>query len=68
MRNTTECMRLYEEILTLIDRRRAEAGDPFLGSAVERVLLENQFRELEQEIFEDPGAMEPWLVRRRRMT
>jgi hypothetical protein len=61
-------MRLYEEILTLIDRKRAEVGDPFLGSNLERVLLDNQFREIEQEIFEDPGAMEPWLVRRRRIT
>jgi len=59
-------MRLCEDILAIIDRRRRETGDPGLGSAIERMILDSQFRELEQDIFERPGAIEPWLVRQRR--
>ena len=65
MSNTSDRMKLAAEILALIDRKRAEAGDPNLGSAIERVLLDAQIREIEQDIFEDPGAIEPMLVRRR---
>jgi len=39
--------------------------DPF-GAAIERVIIESQFHDLENEILEDPGAIEPWLIRRRR--
>ena len=59
-------MKLCEDIMALIDRRREETGDPYLGSAIERVVLDNQFRELEQDIFDNPGAIEPWLLRKRR--
>ena len=65
MNNAKERMALCEEILALIERKRTETGDPFLGSAIERVVLDAQIRELEQDIFEDPGAFEPWLIRRR---
>ena len=58
-------MALSEAILALIDRKRTETGDPSLGSAIERVLIENQFRDIEADIMEDPGAIEPWLIRRR---
>jgi hypothetical protein len=68
MTNTAEYLKLYEEILALIDRRRAEVGDPFLGSEIESFVLDNQFRELEDEIFKNPGAIEPWFVPRRRRT
>lgn len=64
MRDTAECMKLYEKILTLIDQTRAEVGDPSLADAVERLILNGQVRELENEIFENPGAFEPWLIRR----
>jgi len=30
------------------------------------VVIESQFQELEAEILENPGAIEPWLIRRRR--
>lgn len=56
---------LCEAILSLIEEKRAEVGDPYLGEAIERVVLDSQFHELEQDIFENPGAIEPWLVRRR---
>ena len=65
MSRTSERLKLYEAVLALIEQRRAETGDPSLGSAIEKVVIETQMRELESEILEDPGAFEPWLVRRR---
>ena len=39
--------------------------DETLGMAVENVILDTQFRDIEGEILENPGAFEPWLIRRR---
>lgn len=66
MSNSTDRLRLAEAILALIEQKRAETGDPLLGSAIEHTVIESQFRELEDEILENPGAIEPWLIRRRR--
>ncbi len=57
---------LYEAILALIEKKRLETGDPVLGEPVEQFIIESQFQDLEREILENPGAIEPWLVRRRR--
>ena len=65
MSSAASRMELCEAILALIEQKRAQTGDPTLGSAVERVILDAQFQEIESEILEDPGAFEPWLVRRR---
>ncbi len=59
-------LRLYEAILALIEKQRVEAGDPTVGEPVEQFIIESQFQDLEREILENPGAFEPWLVRRRR--
>lgn len=66
MSNTAERLELYQAILSLIEQKRAETGDEWLGSGIERAVLDSEFRDLEKEILEDPGAFEPWLVRRRR--
>lgn len=66
MSNAADRMKLCEAVLALIEQRRAETGDETLGAAIERVVLDMQFQELEADILEDPGAIEPWLVRRRR--
>ena len=66
MSSTTDRLNLYEAILDLIAKSRAETGDPSLAESVERVIIESQMRDLEQEILDLPGALEPWLVRRRR--
>jgi hypothetical protein len=66
MTSTADRLRLYEAILALIDQKREETGDLELGSSIERVVIESQFRELEHEIFENPGPIEPWLIRLRR--
>lgn len=66
MSNTADRLELCQAILALIEQKREETGDEFLGIAIERVVLDSQFRELENEILENPGAIEPWLIRRRR--
>jgi hypothetical protein len=65
MSSAADRMELCEAILALIEHKRKETGDASLGYAVERVILDTQFQEIESEILEDPGAFEPWLVRRR---
>jgi hypothetical protein len=59
-------MELSEAILALIEKKRIESGDETLGAEIEQVIIESQFQELEHEILENPGAIEPWLIRRRR--
>jgi hypothetical protein len=65
MSNASDRLALGEAVLALIEKRRAETGDESLGAAIERVILDTQVRDLEKDILEDPGAIEPWLVRRR---
>jgi hypothetical protein len=65
MSNASDLLKLGEAIIALIEQKRAETGDESLGANIERVVLESQFRELEDEILENPGAIEPWLIRRR---
>lgn len=66
MSNAVDKLKLAEAVLALIEQKRAETGDESLGSDIERVVLDTQFQELETEILENPGAIEPWLIRRRR--
>jgi hypothetical protein len=66
MSTTKDRLELSEAILALIEKKRIEARDESLGAAIERVVIESQFQELEHEILENPGAIEPWLVRLRR--
>lgn len=66
MSQTASQMELYGAIMSLIERKREETGDETLGLAVEKVILDSQFGVLESEILENPGAIEPWLIRRRK--
>jgi hypothetical protein len=66
MSTTKDRLELSEAILALIEKKRIEARDESLGASIERMVIESQFQELEHEILENPGAIEPWLVRRRR--
>ena len=66
MSNAVDRLKLAEAVLALIEQMRAESGDELLGAAIEHAVLESQVQELEAEILENPGAFEPWLVRRRR--
>ena len=65
MSNAVDRLNLCEAVLRLIERKRVETGDTDLGTPIERAVLEMQMREVEADILENPGAFEPWLVRRR---
>jgi hypothetical protein len=56
---------MYAEILSVIDVRRQATGAPMLGASVEKFIIDAQFSELENDILENPGAFETWLVRPR---
>ena len=66
MSTAVDRMELCEAVLALVEKKRAETGDEFLGASIERAIIEMQFRDLEADILENPGAFEPWLIRRRR--
>jgi hypothetical protein len=66
MSSTADRLELCEAILALIERKRAQTGDESIGASIERVVLESHFQELEREILDNPGPIEPWLIRRRR--
>ena len=66
MSNAVDRLKLGEAILALIEQKRTETGDESLGANIERAVLDTQFQELEADILENPGAIEPWLIRRRR--
>jgi hypothetical protein len=65
MSKAVEELKLYEAVLALIEQKRTETGDESLGASLESVIIAAQFRDLEAEILENPGAIEPWLIRRR---
>jgi hypothetical protein len=65
MSTAADRMALCEAVVALIEQKRTETGDPTLGDVIERAVLDMQFRELEVDILENPGAFEPWLIRRR---
>ena len=66
MSTTTDRLELCEAILDLIEQKRAVTGDETLAASIERAVVESQIKELENEIFDNPGAIEPWLIRLRR--
>jgi hypothetical protein len=61
-----ERLKIHASVLDLIDRRRSETGDAYLGSGIEAHILAIELGELETEILESPGALEKILVRVRR--
>jgi hypothetical protein len=65
MSTVADRLALYEAILALIEKKRVDTQDESVGVAMERLILDTQFQEIEGEILENPGAFEPWLIRRR---
>jgi hypothetical protein len=65
MSTVADRLALYEAILALIEKKREDTHDESIGVAMERLILDTQFQEIEGEILENPGAFEPWLIRRR---
>lgn len=46
-----------ERIISMLDRRRTKQGCSHWGSNVERMLIERELREIEDDIHADPGAL-----------
>ena len=65
MSSARDQMELCEAILALIEAKRVQTGNPTLGEAIESAILDAQVQDIEAEILENPGAFEPWLLRRR---
>jgi len=66
MSSAANRMKLSEAILALIEQKRAETADPFLGEDVESFLIDAQFIELANEILQNTGALDPWILHRRK--
>jgi hypothetical protein len=66
MSTVQDRLELFEAILSLIEAKRAQTGDEHLGAAIERAVVDSQVKDIEREIFDNPGAIEPWLIRLRR--
>lgn len=64
MRSTKERLEQSVEVLDTLDRRRSEMKTPGLGSDTEWSLIEQELKEIEKDILDDPGALERFLVRR----
>ena len=47
MTNIHQELKARAKVLEMIDRRRVETGDPALGSAIERVIIDHCLAELE---------------------
>jgi hypothetical protein len=54
------------DVLETLDERRAETHSPRLGYDTEYEIVDRELREIENNILEDPGALEPFLVRKNR--
>jgi hypothetical protein len=54
------------EILQQLTSRRETELTPWLGTSIEREIVNRELRELEIDILADPGALESQLVRVRR--
>ena len=50
MTNIYQELNRRAKVLEIIDRRRVETGDPRLGSAIERVIIDQCLAELEKDI------------------
>jgi len=55
--NTAKRLSKAAFILATIDFRRRMEGDPGVGSSIERMIIDRELRELEDEISRDPGAL-----------
>ncbi|MBV6434729.1 MAG: hypothetical protein IANPNBLG_05005 [Bryobacteraceae bacterium] len=60
--------RLEQSVATLgtLERKREEMRSPALGADTEWSLIESELREIEEDILQDPGALEKFLVRDKR--
>jgi len=50
------------KIIEVLEQRRAITGDENLGSNIERMIVERELEELEEQIYRDPGPLAPHLT------
>jgi hypothetical protein len=62
MERRNDELNLRAALLMLIDQHRNDSGNLELGLTIERVILEENWRELDRDITADPGALEGQLV------
>lgn len=63
MRSTKERLEQSLQVLETLESRRLEMKTPALGADTEWSLIEQELREIERDILEDPGGLEKFLVR-----
>lgn len=63
MKNSLE---LRAALLDVIDQHRAHTGDAELGMSIERMIVDEDMRDLDRDILSHPGALETQLVPLRR--
>jgi hypothetical protein len=63
MRSTKERLEQSVQVLDTLEARRQEMKTPTLGADTEWSLIEQELREIERDILEEPGALEKFLVR-----
>ena len=63
MRSLKERLEQSAATLETLDRKREEMRTPVLGMDTEWSLIERELREIEENILQDPGPLEKFLVR-----
>lgn len=63
MRSTKERLEQSAAVLEKLEQRRLDMRTPSLGLDTEWTLIEQELRDIERNILEDPGALEKFLVR-----
>ena len=58
MTRIQERLRAGATVLEILDRRRAESGDPCLGSAIEESVVDSCLIDLEWDLFADPPDLQ----------
>jgi hypothetical protein len=66
MRSVKERMEQSVATLDTLERKREDMRSPALGMDTEWSLIESELRELEENILQDPGPLEKFLVRIKR--
>ena len=66
MRSIKERLEQSAALLEKLDRRREDMHSPAHGADTEWSIIERELRDLEEDILQEPGALEKYLMRTRR--
>ncbi len=65
---TLERLAKAVRMINVLDGRREASGDRYVGSNIERLIIEQELAQIENDIYRDPGALAPYLTPRRPRT